>query len=153
MDDDIPLWRTDGDPDGDGDELRGFDGALYGYNRRQVDRAMAELDAALADAERRLAELEHELEAARAQTASSPYDAFGGQLANLLKSAEQEAAHISAQAREQADALLAQAREQAARLREQAGGEVETLLRRREELRSELTRLYEGLAAVAPARD
>jgi cell division septum initiation protein DivIVA len=111
----------------------GFDVALRGYDKRQVDeriRALvAELvaaDNALAAAAQRISMLEDALSQVRHASDGEPAgDAnFGARVEKIMKLAEDESREVRAQAEAAAGALLDQARAQAAEQRERAEQEI-----------------------------
>jgi cell division septum initiation protein DivIVA len=128
-----------------------FKTVMHGYDRRQVERRIAELRA-------RIAALETELEAAHRQAGTVgdpsvapqgqeglPHDQISSRMRQILRLADEEAQQARAEAAQQAAAVLARAQEEARALLEAAQSTAE------EVLRAAMRRSEEELAAARVA--
>jgi len=122
----------------------GFDVALRGYDRRQVDDYLAGLESQLATLrharesagdrvgmlEQRLEELQIELQTAKRQVAEfePSYAGLGARVENILRLAEEEALSLRAEAGAHGDRVRAKAEEDAKRLRAEAEREARDIV-------------------------
>lgn len=141
----------------------GFDIALRGYDRAQVDgyvarveHAMAALVARADAAERRIADLAEALNAAnadrlrlRAERSPAPEVRLGARLEQIMRLAEEQAEEIEAAARDRAREIVADAEREADRLRAGVRAELATLADRRRETRAALSRVNGEVARLA----
>lgn len=149
FDDLLPTHEPDTQPRTD------FDLALRGYDRRQVDDYLVQVDETLADATRKVhgaeqqaveakreaarltEELEREKERVGGEPGPEPKAAVGGRIAQILTLAEQEAADTVTRAQTEAEQILGEARRRhaaATELHDRAKREVDSAMTvRREE--------------------
>jgi DivIVA domain-containing protein len=141
----------------------GFDTALRGYDRAQVDGYVARVEHAMAAvaaradaAERRLADLAEALNAAnaervrlRADRSTAPEVHLGARLEQIMRLAEEQAEEIEAAARDRARQIVADAEREADRMRADVRTELATLSDRRRVARAALSRVNGEVARLA----
>jgi DivIVA domain-containing protein len=127
---------------------RGYDPAQVRSYLALVSNHVDALERSLADARRRVAALEAELEAASnaaVEPAIDPYEQISKRFANVLVTADSEAAHVVEQARAEAEQIKAEARARAEEARMRAS---QSTIAAREESDRMLANLAERRAAM-----
>jgi len=139
-----------------------FDLVLRGYDRRQVDERLAQLQAhiattekALREEQRRCTELSGQLHGAlsrlRQAGGGGQQNSFGFRVEKILRLAEQEASELRSHAAAEAAALVKRARAEAERLRATSERELVRLTALRDQVVVHLDEVRKLVRSVAPA--